>query len=119
MDERVLDQNQREELREFMSAELVALKGEIANLEIMTRPVSPDNAIGRLSRLEAMVEKSVNEVALRSARERVTRIGVALARVDDDEFGTCAECAEVIPFARLKSIPGARLCVKCTELAGG
>ena len=119
MDERVLSQQQRADLRQFMSAEIVALKSEIANLEIMTLPVSPDNAIGRLSRLEAMNEKSVNEVALRSARERVTRIGAALTRLDDDEFGLCAECAEIIPFARLKSMPGARLCVKCTEQAGG
>jgi DnaK suppressor protein len=119
MDERVLDQSQRDELRRFMSDELISLKGEIANLEILTRPVSPDNAIGRLSRLEAMNEKSVNEVALRSARERVTRISIALGRVDDDEFGLCAECAVSIPFARLKSMLGSRLCVKCTELAGG
>ena len=119
MDELVLTQRQRDELRQFMNDELVSLKSEIANLEIMTRPVSPDSAIGRLSRLEAMNEKSVNEVALRSARERVTRIGVAVQRVDDDEFGLCAECAGIIPFARLKSMPGARLCVKCTELAGG
>ena len=119
MDELVLNRPQRDELRQFMSDELHSLKAEIANLEVMTLPVSPDNAIGRLSRLEAMNEKSVNEVALRSARERVTRIGVALKRVDDGDFGLCAECAEIIPFARLKSMPGARLCVKCTELAGG
>lgn len=119
MDEPALSQGQRDELRTFMGDELILLKNEIGHLEIMTRPVSPDNAIGRLSRLEAMNEKSVNEVALRSARERVIRIGVALKRVDDDEFGLCAHCAQIIPFARLKSMPGARLCVRCTELAGG
>lgn len=119
MDENGLTQLQRDELRQFMDGELNSLKSEIANLEIMTQPVSPDNAIGRLSRLEAMNEKGVNEVALRSARERVARISIAIARVDDDEFGMCAECAGSIPFARLKSMPGARLCVRCTELAGG
>jgi len=119
VDEVLLSEPQRDALREFMDAELIALRSEIANLEVMTRPISPDNAIGRLSRLEAMNEKSVNEVALRSARERVTRIEVALRRVDDEEFGLCAECAQMIPFARLKSMPGTRLCVDCTELAGG
>ena len=119
MDELLLNQQQRDELRQFMIDELVSLQGEITHLEAVTRPVSPDNAIGRLSRLEAMNEKSVNEVALRSARLRVTRIGVALKHVDEEEFGLCAECAEVIPFARLKSMPGVRLCVRCTERAGG
>lgn len=119
VDELPLSEPQRDALRKFMNEELIALKSEIANLEVMTQPISPDNAIGRLSRLEAMNEKSVNEVALRSARERVTRIELAVRRVDDEEFGLCAECAQAIPFARLKSMPGARLCVNCTELAGG
>ena len=39
MDELVLTQRQRDELRQFMNDELVSLKSEIANLEIMTQPV--------------------------------------------------------------------------------
>ena len=119
MNELQLSQQQRDELRVHMHDQLLALDSEITHLEILTAPVSPDNAIGRLSRLEAMNEKSINEVALKSARERVVRIRAALTRIDDELFGLCRDCDEVIPFARLKSIPGTRRCVACKENAGG
>lgn len=102
-----------------MEAERGRLAAEMATLTEITAPVAPDPAIGRLSRLEAMNEKGVNEAALRSARGRDALIRAALARMDDEDFGLCAGCGEVIPFARLKSIPGTRVCVPCAEKAGG
>ena len=114
-----LSRDERDDLARHLRDALAALEGEIAALEERTRPVSPDNAIGRLSRLEAMSEKSVGEASLRSARARVQGIRRALARVGEDDFGLCDECAEPIPLARLKSMPGTRTCVRCAEQAGG
>ncbi len=118
MSDSVLSDDERHELREFMQAELGRLDAEIVTLTEMTAPVSPDPAIGRLSRLEAMNEKGVNEAALRSARGRSASIRAALRDVDGDEFGLCIECGEAIPFARIKSMPGTRVCVPCAEKAG-
>lgn len=115
MNDPILSGEQIDALRALMLRELDALDAEVLALQGMTRPVSPDRAIGRLSRLEAMNEKSVNEAALRSARARAARIRAALPRLGEDDFGSCARCGEVIPFARLKSMPGTRLCVRCTE----
>ena len=110
---------QRTELEQHLRSELESLTGEIETLVELTAPVSPDRAIGRLSRLEAMNEKSVNEAALRSARLRANRIRGALTRIHDEDFGDCGTCGEPIPFARLKTMPGTRLCVACAEKAGG
>jgi DnaK suppressor protein len=119
MSDSIFSDDERNELREFMQAELQRLDAEIATLMEMTAPVSPDPAIGRLSRLEAMNEKGVNEAALRSAQGRGALIRAALRHVDDDEFGLCAECGDAIPFARIRSMPGTRVCVPCAEKAGG
>ncbi len=119
MQPEVLDDARRAELAEHLRAELDALAGEIATLESITVPVAPDRAIGRLSRLEAINEKSVNEAALRSARLREARVRGALARLHEADFGLCADCGEPIPFLRLKTVPGVRLCVRCAERAGG
>ena len=118
MDEPGISSPQRHELREHMRAELARLEAEIGTLTAMTRPVAPDRAIGRLSRLEAMNEKSMNEASLRAARELHTRIRAALARLDDEDYGLCTQCDAVIPFQRLKSMPATRLCVGCAEKAG-
>lgn len=106
---------QLEALRAHMLEELSALETEIDALQGMTRPVAPDPAIGRLSRMEAMSEKGVNEAALRSARARAARIRAALPRLEQPDFDLCVRCDEAIPFARLESMPGTRLCVRCTE----
>lgn len=115
MSDSILSAEQIDALRAHMLRELDALDVEILALEGMTRPVSPDRAIGRLSRLEAMNEKGVNEAALRSARVRAARIRTALPRLHEEDFGLCTRCDEAIPFARLKTMPGTRLCVRCTE----
>lgn len=119
MSDPTLSDAERQELREFMEAEQERLVAEMATLVEITGPVAPDSAIGRLSRLEAMSEKSVNEAALRSARGREASIRSALKRLDDEDFGLCTGCGEPIPFARLKSMPGTRVCVVCAEKAGG
>lgn len=39
----------------------------------------------------------------------------ALERLQDDEYGECAECGELINPRRLKAQPTARLCIGCQE----
>jgi DnaK suppressor protein len=39
----------------------------------------------------------------------------ALYRVENGTFGTCMECEETIPPARLDAVPWTRVCVACKE----
>ncbi len=45
---------------------------KIQRYEEMTKPVAPDNAIGRVSRMDAINNKSVMEAALRKAKQRLS-----------------------------------------------
>jgi len=111
----VLDEKQLRQLADRIATSVDQLGQEIAHLEILTQPVPPDAAIGRLSRLEALNELAVNEQALASARSRQLRLRAALGNLHESEFGLCSHCAEPIPFARLLSIPETKLCVACAE----
>jgi DnaK suppressor protein len=113
----MLDAGQRRQVGERIEADLVRLAGEIDTLRTLTAPVSPDRAIGRLSRLEAMNEKSMNEAALAAALALQRRLRGARGRLEHEDFGLCSECDEPIPLARLLSIPDARMCVACRELS--
>jgi DnaK suppressor protein len=42
-------------------------------------------------------------------------IEAALARFEDDSYGTCLECGMPIPFARLNAYPMAARCIACQE----
>ena len=104
---------QRQELKEKIVDDLAALSREIASLERKTLPISPDCSLGRLTRLEAMGEKQVNEHALEQAKIRKNRLEYALRKVDDESYGICCECEEEIALARLLLVPESTHCVAC------
>ncbi len=110
-----MNSDQKKELIAAIDTEIAALESEIQSFQKLTRPVSPDNAIGRLTRMEAINSKSINEAALAKAKNRLSRLRNAQTMIDDPDFGLCSQCEEPIPFARLKIMPGSGLCVTCAE----
>jgi len=88
-------------------------KIEIAQLKEMTKPIAPENAIGRISRMDAINNKSVNEVSLRSLEDKVRKIENALARLNEKGFGLCKRCNNPIPEGRLLLLPGTTSCANC------
>jgi len=83
-----------------------------------TQPVAPDVAIGRLTRMDAISNKSINEAALREAQNTLAKLQWALKMIDRPGFGLCRECEEPIPVARLMIMPETDMCVECAEEMG-
>jgi DnaK suppressor protein len=110
-----MNQEQREQLRLGIFAEVKNLKKTVAQLEDSSKPVPPDNAYGRLSRMEAINSKSISEAGLRSARSRLSRLENALQRLDEEDFGICLQCEEPIPIGRILLVPESTLCVGCAD----
>jgi len=106
-------------LEEFRKA-LLALAAEIQAADVQTsgerRPVELDQqAVGRLSRMDAL---QVQAMALETSRRRrndLRRIEAALARMDEGEYGYCVECGEEIAMRRLELDPAAPLCIGCAS----
>ncbi|MDR4509550.1 MAG: TraR/DksA family transcriptional regulator [Candidatus Brocadiaceae bacterium] len=48
-------------------------------------------------------------------RSELEKINSALARLEQGEYGICAECKSIIPVERLKAIPYVEHCVSCSE----
>lgn len=93
--------------------ELGKLEYTITMYKNMTNPVAPDNAIGRVSRMDAINNKSVNDAALREAEQRYKKLLQILDKVDDPDFGICRSCKQPIPEGRLMIRPESVLCVHC------
>ena len=79
------------------------------------QPVAPDNALGRLTRMEALNDKAVNEAALGQARERLSLLELALTKVYNRGFGICTACEKPIPIERLLLMPQSTRCVRCAS----
>lgn len=87
---------------------------ELIDLKEMTKPVEPDVAIGRLSRMDAINNKSVTEASLRNCEKKLDGLKYALQNVDKADFGYCAKCKQLIPEGRISLMPESRFCVKCS-----
>ena len=111
----ILETGKREKLKNHIKEKIEGLKENIKSYRLLTQPISPDNAIGRLSRMEEINSKSINEVALDNSKQTLSKMERALTMIDDPDFGLCRECEEPIPFARLMIVPESDLCVKCAE----
>ena len=91
------------------------LLDRIAEYRELTKPIPPNDAIGRVSRMDAINNRSVNEAALRTAEQQKAHLLRALERLKDDKFGLCHACGERIPIGRILLVPGATRCVRCAS----
>lgn len=103
------------EFRNRVEAKLELLRDRIAEYRELTRPIPPENAIGRVSRMDAINNRSINEAALRTAEKQQADLLRALDRLNDDKFGLCHACGERIPMGRILLMPGATRCVRCAS----
>ncbi len=108
-----MKKEQKEKLESHIRDKIETLKKNIESYKQLTKPVAPDNAIGRLTRMEAIADKSMNEAALRRARETLSKLERTLKAIDSPDLGLCGHCEEPIPFARLMVMPETEVCVEC------
>ena len=108
-----MNKQQKEEIKEKIENAITETQQDIASLEELTKPIAPDNAVGRLSRMDAIGNMSINKSNLDSCRQKLIMLNRALDRIDDPEFGICADCGEPIPVGRIMIMPQATLCVRC------
>ncbi len=106
---------EKKKIVDILLKEKVNLEKKIVDLKELTQPISPDCAIGRVSRMDAINNKSVNEAALRSAETKMRNIEISLEKSDDPEFGKCRQCGFDIPVGRLIVMPGSTRCVACAS----
>lgn len=104
---------QKNQLKQLIRDRIDAANHDIAAFRAGSAPVPPDNAIGRLTRMEAIGSKSINEAALRKSRATLALLEKAIRTIDADDFGLCHDCEEPIAFARLMAMPETTLCVAC------
>lgn len=101
------------QIKEIIIDEIKKTEKSILDFRELTKPISPNNAIGRVSRMDAINNRSVNEASLRQAETKLINLNRALSKVDDFDFGICLKCQNQIPVGRILIRPESFLCVKC------
>lgn len=60
-------------------------------------------------------ERSQAGALLAAAREHLTDVDLALAKLADGRYGACERCGEPIAHERLLARPAARTCIACAS----
>ena len=110
----MLTQEEKIDIQERINNKMSDLKERIEEYKELTKPIPPSESIGRVSRMDAINNRSVNEAALRQLTKQVQGLENALKRLGEDKFGRCISCGEIIPIARIIIMPGAIRCVRCS-----
>ena len=99
---------------EIIQQEVDQLKRLSETSKVSRAPVMLDQqSVGRLSRMDAMLQQSM-ELATEDRRQhRLVALTAALKRIETGDYGYCVKCDEEIPTGRLKFDPAVTLCIEC------
>ena len=101
------------ELEIRITEEITRLKEESDATAVERETISPDVAIGRLSRLDAMQIQEIAKEGERRREERLPRLEIALEKIDTGEYGKCTRCGDWIAYERLAEQPETEHCSGC------
>jgi len=102
------------EAKSLLNERLKALDAEDAAGQDAQKTVELDQqAVGRLSRMDALQNQAMAQATARRRGAERQRIMAALARIETDEYGYCVTCGDEIAAARLATDPALALCAPC------
>ncbi len=108
-----LTTDEREEIRGLLQELAASLQERMDGSRDQADPVSLDEPIGRLSRMDAIQMQQMALAGLSREQQQYVRARHALSLIDGDKFGNCESCKRPIGIDRLRFQPEILLCVGC------
>lgn len=103
----------RTEIKHLIEYELKKITQKVIELKDLTGSVTPDDAVGRISRMDAIHNNSIVQASITNLENRLDQLTLAFHLIDEPDFGLCIKCHKAIPMERLKLRPEIRLCADC------
>lgn len=110
-----MNKAEKENIKQNVLMEIQKTELSIIEYKKNTKIDSPDCAVGRVSRMDEINNKSVTKAALFQAEEKLKKLKYVLSIVDNDDFGLCARCKRPIPLGRILLMPQSVHCVNCAN----
>ena len=95
--------------------EILKTKEKIKEYSLLSKPISPDNSIGRISRMDAINNNSIVKAALRESKKKLDDLKYIETQINETNFGICSKCKTSMPVGRIIFRPQSRYCVNCAK----
>ena len=116
----MLQPSQAPELKARMRERAAQLRGEIREVLERSNDETHANIAERARDIEddsfSNLIVDLNYADIDRDADELRRIDSALTRLSDGSYGTCVDCGQDIPLARLNAEPTAERCIRCQEL---
>jgi RNA polymerase-binding protein DksA len=124
---RPVKKSETNEYRDLLVRLRARLRGDVSQLADEALKRNRQDASGDLSSMPIHMadigsdnfEQDFTLTLLESEEDTLEKIEAALARIEEGAYGTCENCGEAIPKARLQAIPYALQCVGCARKEEG
>ncbi len=113
-----MNQQEKQELKKIIEAEIKALSDEIENIQTALKPIKKDCSLDSIDHKMLKQDQNINIQRYEVAKVRLNRLKAAYLNLDNSDYGVCKECEEDINFERLKLIPESKYCVSCMNELG-
>lgn len=110
---RTLDRRIREELEEFLQAELARLEGSLRALARESRAAEKTALTDVNLHAAEALEAEMQMTLLDRRAQQVAQIQGALERLSSGEYGLCQDCDAFVGLPRLRALPFAQRCREC------
>ena len=111
-----LSAEQVEALRRDLLALAERIETLLASPEASAKPVSLDEPIGRISRMDAIAQQNMRSAQRRAEQRKLAQARSALHRIAQGDYGECMDCGESVGFSRLAARPETPFCLGCQRL---
>ena len=103
----------RQDILKLLDREIEKTKSTIEDYKQSSGPIAPDDAIGRVSRMDAINNRSIVQAAQRTAEAKLSKLLYIKENIDSSDSGLCVRCGDKIPTGRLILKPESGFCVRC------
>ena len=110
-----MNEKDKIKISQKLNQEILDTKEKIKEYSELSKPISPENAIGRISRMDAINNKSVLEAALRESEKKLDDLKYVKSQINKEYFGLCMKCKTSIPIGRILFRPQSKYCVNCAK----
>lgn len=103
------------QVKKTIRDEISKTEASIIHYKDLSKPIPPSDAIGRVSRMDAINNRAINLASLRQAESKLNTLKIVLSKIKDNDFGICLKCKQVIPLGRILIRPESLFCVNCAR----
>ncbi|MFY0687731.1 MAG: TraR/DksA C4-type zinc finger protein [Cyclobacteriaceae bacterium] len=111
-----MNNSQKAQIKLAIEEKMAEITNRLTELAEATKPMGLDSAVGRLSRMDYINNKSIDEANMRTSKNKLKALKRWLDLYDSDKFGKCTRCGNEINVKRLLFLPESTRCIHCAGM---